>query len=943
MSVLSPGQRVAQLFVPRVDVTDNAADRAKLRSLIEKYHLGGILLGKGTIRDYSAMINLAQEVTRVPMLITLDGEWGLAMRVTDAPRFPYNMGLGAISDPQLLYDYGKEVGRECRAIGIQVDFAPVLDVNSNPDNPVIGYRSFGEDAEHVAELGVAFARGMESEGIMSVAKHFPGHGDTSTDSHKTLSKVTHSRKELDQTDLLPFRKYIEAGLSGVMVGHLDVPALDGSGTPASMSAKITSNLLKKQMHFRGLVFTDGLSMKGAVLKGRNNCVAALQAGADVLLGSADLSADIEAVNKAVKSGDISQSLIDERCHKLLYYKYLLGLTHFVPSDPATVKSIIDSPQARSVISSLADASMTVLYNRGGVLPLRELGSRSISVVCIGASSDCDFARYCLKYAPAQVVSVTGKEITSEQLAQLTDADIVITAVMSDAKWAKSSFSKLRSLKGFVPVFFMNPYRMSKFGDLRELPTLVTAYDNMPALQRAASEALFGGIDVNGRFPVNVANVAPLGTGVDLAKCRLGYSTPASEGFNPDLSYEIDSIVEACIKAKAFSGCQVLVARDGQIVIDRAYGRIDFGASAPQVTDGTLFDLASVSKAAGTLPGLMKAYDEGLYDITDEIGQYIPGFDSTDKGGITIRDLLFHESGMPPVINIYSLVMEPGSYSGRVVSSIGKEPYTVKISDGQYGNSQARMRTDIYSDVRSESTDYAVARDIYVGTAGIDSLMEAVYRAPLRSRKYEYSCLNFMLLKQIQENLTGVDMDQWVETEIFGPLGAWHTLYQPLDLFDEAQIAATEKDNYLRRQHIHGYVHDEMAAFSGGVQGNAGLFANACDIAKLCQMWLNGGVYGGERILSESTVKLFTGTHSRSGMRGLGFDMLKRNKSMDSARAASSTYGHTGFTGTCFWVDPERDIIFVFLSNRVNPTRDNSAWNRMNPRGAILRAVYAALS
>lgn len=942
MRTLTPEKRVAQLFMPRIDLPDNASGHKQLRQLLDTYHVGGLLMGKGTLKDYAGIINLAQEVSKVPVMISLDGEWGLAMRVTDAPRFPYNMGLGAISDAKLLYDYGREVGRECRAIGIQVDFAPVLDVNSNPDNPVIGFRSFGEDPDRVAELGVAYAKGMESMGVMSVAKHFPGHGDTSTDSHKTLSKVDHSRKQLDATDLVPFKRYIDEGLGGMMIGHLNVPALDGSGAPASMSAKITTGLLQKEMGFKGLIFTDGLQMKGAVLKGRNNCVAALMAGADVLLGPADLAVDIKAVNAAVAKGEIKQETIDSRCRKLLKYKYLLGLNDFHPSDPATIKKVIDSPEAEAVISRLADASMTVLYNRDGLLPLRDLASSKIAVVCLGAKPSCKFAEFCGKYAPVKVIASEGRELTSAEIDALSGYDVVITAVMTDARWARNSFERVRNHKNVVPVFFLNPYKMKNFGQLDRMNTLVAAYDNQPVLQRAAAEAVFGGIKVDGRFPVNVGGVATVGTGVDLAKVRLGYSTPAAEGFKGSLTGEVDSIVRACLKAKAFSGCQVLVAKGGQIVLDRGYGNVDFGSGAAPVTYRTLFDLASVSKATGTLAGIMKAYDEGLFELTDPLRKYFPELDDGPKGDITVRDLLFHESGMPASLNIYKFALDSETFSGSVFSSSRKAPYTVKIGGGQYGNADARLRKDIFSNSRTESNDYPVAEDIYVGVEGIEQLMKAVCDVPLRSRKYEYSDLNFILLKELQERTTDVALDQWVDTEIFSPLGASRTCYQPLERFDVEEIAATETDNYLRRQHLQGYVHDETAAFSGGVQGNAGLFSTADDLAKLCQMWLDGGSYGGERLIGESTVKLFTDTHSRSGMRGLGFDMLRRNKSMDTPKASTNTFGHTGFTGTCFWVDPDRELIFIFLSNRVNPSRDNSAWNRMNPRGTILRAVYNAL-
>lgn len=924
MATLDTDKKIAQLFVPRVDYTDKASDRAALKRLITTQHLGGLLFGKGTMKDYASLINLAQECSDVPMMITLDGEWGLAMRVTDAPRFPYNMGLGAIQNSQLLYEYGKEVGRECRAIGIQVDFAPVVDVNSNPDNPVIGYRSFGEDAEHVAELAVAFSRGMESEGVMSVAKHFPGHGDTSTDSHKTLSKVTHSRQRLDETDLLPFRRYIDAGLSGVMVGHLDVPALDKSGLPASMSEKVTTGVLKDEMGFRGLVFTDGLSMKGAVVHGTNNCVAALMAGADVLLGSANTAADIEAVRKAVASGKIAKKTIDEKCRKLLKYKYLLGLNAFKPSNPATIGREIKSPKSQMVIDKLADGCMTVLYNRGGVLPLRNLGSQKIAVVCLGASADSKFVEYCQRYAQVDVVAVRNKSITDAQMAQLSEADVVVVGIFTDSSIAKESFSRLRKLKSLVPVFFINPYRMGRFDGLSTLPTLVTAYDNIPSLQRAGAEAIFGGIDVNGRFPVNVAGVADLGTGVDIAKVRLGYSNPAAEGFDEEMTAKIDSIVTAELRAGAFTGCQVLVARNGSVVYDGAFGTVDGGNSA-RVTENTLFDLASVSKTNGTLPGVMKAYDEGLFELSDPIGKYIPELQGTEKEDITIRELLFHESGMPASIDVYRLMLDPESYNGS-----------------SRNFSSARLRSDILSDTQSEDADYEVADGIYVGQRGLEEVMREVYSIPLKSKRYEYSCLNFILLKHIQEQLTGVDLDQWVDTEIFGPLGAWRSTYQPLTKFEPAEIAATESDKILRHQHLHGYVHDETAAFSGGVQGNAGLFSNADDIAKMCQMWLNGGMYGGEQILSESTVRLFTTTHNRSGNRALGFDLLD---SISDKKLSKETaiYGHTGFTGTCFWVDPSKELIYVFLSNRVNPTRENRAWTKMNPRKTILQAVYDSMN
>ncbi len=942
MARLTTEQRVAQLFVPRLDYVASRDGIAAIRRIVANTGIGGFLLGKGSLTDYATLINEAQSVAHVPLLVTLDGEWGLAMRINDAPRYPYNMSLGAIRDTRLLYSYGSEVGRQCRAVGINVDFAPVLDVNSNPSNPVIGYRSFGDDPERVASLGVAFAHGLESAGVMSVAKHFPGHGDTSTDSHKTLPTVAHGRSTLDRVDLMPFNAYINAGLSGIMAGHLRVPALDSSGAPASLSTKISTKLLRDNMHFSGLLFTDALAMKGAVHRNENNCIAALRAGADVLLSPASLESDIRAVVEAVRKGRLSKKIIDDRCHRLLVYKYLLGIHRFRPADVASIKKVVNAPQSRMVLDSLADAMITAVSNADNLLPLRALGSSRIAVVTIGAPASSPFARYCAKYAPVDIYSIEGGTPSQSLLQKLRKADVVVAAVFSHDTSARTVFSKLTDISRLVPVFFINPYKMAPFASaLSDVATLVAAYESLPSIQRAAAEAVFGGIDVDGRFPVDVSGIARSGEGVSIPKVRLGYATPLSVGLNPSISSTVDSIAEAAVEAQAVSGCQVLVAKDGQIVLEKAFGKIDFG-NAPEVTTETLFDLASVSKTNATLVGLMKAIDEEVIKLSDRIGDHIAELDSTDKGDITIRQLLFHESGMPAVINIYRLALDRSTYNGAIFSSTPSDDYSIKMGRDEYGNNSARLRSDIYSSEESDEFPYPVADGIFVSDQGIDAVIDAVHSAPLHSKRYDYSCLNFMLLKEIQERATGVDLDQWIDTEIYGPLGAWHTAFLPLQRFPKSQIAATENDRFLRRRHIHGYVHDEMAAFSGGISGNAGLFSTAADVAKLCQMWLCDGAYGGEQIIAKSTARTFTTLKSPSGRRGLGFDLLAFNRSLGSPKASSNTFGHTGFTGTCFWIDPERNLIFVFLGNRVNPSRDNAAWLATNPRGAILRAVYDAI-
>ena len=943
-NTLSDRERAAQLFIPMVDPRSGATSKATISKWVKTEKMGGLLFSKGSMEEYATMTNYAQSIADVPVLMSFDGEWGLSMRIKDTPRFPYNMGLGAISDEKLLYEYGREMARECRLLGIHVNFAPVLDVNSNPSNPVIGYRSFGEDPARVSRLGVAYSRGLEEGGVMSVSKHFPGHGDTSVDSHKALPTVSHDRTTLNMVDLLPFNQYIDARLSGVMVGHLSVPALDKTGTPASLSKVITTDLLRDKMGFEGLIFTDALAMKGAN-SSINNCVAALMAGADVLLGSSSPSKDLDAVMAALKSGKITSKMIETRCKKMLAYKYALGLTVEKPINISGLESRINSSTAEAVNRKLSAALMTVVRNDSKLLPIRGLAERSIAVVNLGASSNEIFSQFCRKYANVKVYSTSGG-LSASTLSAIKNHDVVIVGVFNDKAAQKQAFAQLKSIPNIVPVFFMNPYEMAEFGaSLNGLKTLVLAYDDTRYIREYAAQAIFGGIEVSGRLPVNLKGIAPLGTGVKLKKSRLGYTTPEAIGLNPNLEARVDDLVNQGLKTKAFPGCQVLVAKDGNVIINKSYGTLDF-EEKKEVTDETLYDLASVSKATGTLSGVMRAYDEGLFELDAPVSEYVEPLQGGDKSRITVRQLLYHESGMPAAVNMFNMMMDTATYDGKLIQNAQSPTYSIKIENGAYGHKDAKLRRDITSPEATDGFTLAAADGIYVGQATMDTIMSRIYNIKLRdTKKYNYSCLNFCLLMNMEEWLTGRPHNEWVDETIFAPLGAFHTGYRPLDRWSKSDIAPTEKDNFLRRQLVWGYVHDETANFSGGVQGNAGLFSNANDLAKLCQMWLNGGEYGEERLLSEETVELFTTSKSSTCRRGLGFDKPdKRNeKNSPTCREASAaTFGHTGFTGTCFWVDPQSQLIYIFLSNRVHTTRNNSAFSKLNIRPRIFSEVYKAM-
>lgn len=937
-------QRIAQLMFPKVAVNQGANTRAVIKRLVGEQHVGGLLFTEGSAAQYVEMTNYAQQVARTPVLMTFDGEWGLAMRVKDTPRFPQNMAIGAARDGErLAYEYGREMGRECRAAGIQVNFAPVADVNSNAANPIIGYRSFGEDPADVARLVTAYSRGLEDSGVQAVAKHFPGHGDAASDSHKTLPQIDRTAEQLSQVELVPFDRFIRDGGSGIMMAHLYVKALDSSGNPASLSAP-AYKLLRDKMGFEGLVYTDALGMKGAVAKdGSNPTVAALKAGADALLSPRNTADDITEILTLVNSGKISKKTIEEHCKRVLTYKYILGLnTRPATLNTATVTATVNDATADAVNRQLSASVFTALVNRNNTLPISDVSDGKIAVVSLGAPVNNEFATMARRYAD---VKAYGSTLSAADIKALSRYKTVIVAVFNDKQATRATANSLASLRNVVSVFLVNPYKMAKMTTLvKASKAVILGYDDTPLIREYAAQAVFGGIAVDGRLPVTLKNLFKRGTGTDLPKTRLGYSSPALQGMDASLTTRVDSLMDVALTNGAIPGAQVLIARHGNVVLDKTYGKLT--ADGNDVDPFTVYDLASVSKAIGTLPGIMKAVDMGLMDIDKPLSDYVPGLRDGDKADITVRSFLFHETGMPASLNMFTTMMDTATYTGRLTTSKPDADHTIKIQNNVYGHRDAKLRRDLVRTTPSADFLIKIAEDMYIGTATTDTIMSRLYNAKLRpTPKYNYSCLNFALLMDGEQHVTGVAHDVWCDSLIWSPLGAWTMGYRAADRLPASQIAPTEKDNYLRRQTMHGYVHDEMACFSGGVQGNAGLFANADDIAKMCQMWLNGGTYGGQRILSPQTVELFTTTASPTCRRGLGFDKPDTTNpeySPTTDLANASTYGHLGFTGTVFWVDPQNDMIFVFLTNRVNPTRDNDAFAEMNIRPDLMRMALESI-
>jgi len=941
---MTTDERIGQLFMPVVAGNNTDDNKNRILGFVNDLHVGGLLFSKGTPMDQAELTNIAQNAAGNPLMISLDGEWGLSMRLSNTTQFPRNMMLGAVQNDSLLFYYGLEVARQCRLMGIHVNFAPALDVNSNPNNPVIGNRSFGEDAERVARQGIMYSKGLEAGGVMAVAKHFPGHGDTSTDSHKVLPLISHDRNRLNEVELKPFKEYIDAGLSGMMVAHLNIPALDDKKQPSSLSEAITTELLQNELGFSGLVFTDGLQMRGVSTED-NYCVRALQAGNDMLLGPVNPAKDYRDVKKAVEDNVLSEALIEAKCKKVLTYKYILGLRTSQRINTNNLVQNLNVPYADWLNRELNKEAITLLKDDDKIIPLKELDKKKIAAVSVGGTANNMFHNTLKKYADVTCFNAADNNELLKLKKKLEPFNTVIFSIHTNRSDVNASIQNICKEKETILTFFVLPYRMSSYTtSVKNANGVVLAYENTDMAQNYAAQAIFGGNKATGKIPVSVKTLYNKGDGQETTKVRLSYEVPESVGIPSYRFNGIDSIVQEGIKEEAFPGCQILIAKDGVVIYNRAFGSYEYNGKR-KVTNNDIYDLASMTKASATVPAIMKLYDQSKIKLTTSISTYAPALKGTDKSGITIREALLHETGLVSFIPYYMDAIDKGSYEGRLFSRNYSSVYSAQFDGTTWARTDYKFKPELISATKKAGF-IPLADNMYVSKTYKDSIITSIAESKLRKRKnYLYSCLNFMLLKEVVEDVSKEDLNSFVQDNFYKKLGAVTTTYNPLTKFDKDRIVPTEKDDFLRKQLLQGYVHDEGAAFMGGVSGNAGLFSNANDLAKLYQMWLNKGTYGGETYLSDKTCQLFMGTKSASSRRGLGFDKpeMRTNKSgPTSASAPASVYGHTGFTGTCFWIDPDNNLIYIFLSNRVYDKRTHTNLMKSGIREKIQEEIYKAM-
>jgi beta-glucosidase-like glycosyl hydrolase/CubicO group peptidase (beta-lactamase class C family) len=929
-SSLSLKEKIGQLYMIRAFTDKGEAHLDKVRELVTDYHVGGVIFSTGGPYRQAAFNNEIQELSKLKMLMAMDAEWGLSMRLDSTFAFPYNMVLGAVKDNSLIEKVGKHIGEHCKRLGMHINFAPDVDINTNPKNPIIGNRSFGENRDNVTEKALAFMKGMQGAGVLANAKHFPGHGDTSQDSHKTLPTVDFSKQRIDSVELYPYKKLIPEGLASVMVAHLNVPSLESRpGFPSSLSKAIIDGLLKEKLQFNGLIFTDALEMKGVAnyAESGNVDLSAFLAGNDVLLISADVPKGVETLQKAYQNGVITEQRLAHSVKKILKAKYKVGLQHYHPVSTKNLAKDLNRTSDQLLYEEVMENAITVAQNNDQLVPVRNLDKQKIAYVPMGDGNHHSFYDALKKYTDVTLVQ-------SNELGDLINAlepfNLVIVGHhrSTETPWKAADFTdkektwlyEIAREKRVILDVFVKPYALLGLQSIDNIETIIVSYLNDPITQETSAEVIFGALAAKGSLPVTAHPKLPENRGfITNSLSRLGYSIPERVGLSSKALKRVDSLMNIAIKSGMTPGGQILVARDGKVVYNKNFGKTTYGESGDKVQSDHIYDLASLTKITATLPLLIQLSEKGEIYFDSTLGELLPELRNSNKSDLKYLDVLTHYARLTPWIPFYKKTVGEGT-------NLPLDKY--------------------YKKQPSRKFSVQVADNLYMREDYKDSIFRIIKESELLPRlEYRYSDLAFLLMQRYLENYYDEPLDKVANEHFYASLGMNHTSFNPLEKYRKGMIVPSEVDDYFRQQTIQGYVHDMGAAMLGGVAGHAGLFSNANDVAKIMQMYLQKGYYGGLRYFSEATLLSYNSCYycEENNRRGVGFDKPQLGEIGPTCGCVSTmSYGHSGFTGTFAWVDPVYNLVYVFLSNRTYPTMNNRKLITEEIRSNIQGYIYDAM-
>lgn len=923
-------EKVGQLFVIQAFSNKNKNHKDNIINIIRNNNIGGIIFSKGSAHKQVDLTNDFQSESSIPLLIGMDAEWGLNMRLDSTFSFPWNMTLGAIKDNNLIRQVGRSIADHCKRIGVNFNFAPVVDINTNPDNPIIGNRSFGESTQNVSSKSLNFMRGQQEMNILSSAKHFPGHGDTSTDSHKTLPFISHDKKRILKTELKPFKTLINNGLESVMIAHLEVPSLEKTkGLPSTLSYSIVTSLLKNTLGFKGLIITDALEMKGlSNFKSKGNLdMLAFKAGNDILLMSANVSEGIQAIVDEYNLGEISEERLSYSVKKILKAKYKVGLNNFLQISKTNLYNDLNSLENKILNEELVEKAITVVKNNDNMLPIKNL-KNSIGYLNFGNDNYMAFFDELTKYSKIDNLDeIDILKTESESFIESNYKTIIIGVhANSETPWKSYNLKKeeiifINRISKKVNVIlniFGSPYMLNKFKNIKNINGIIISYQNSKVFQKKSAQLIFGAIESTGILPVSIGKLFSAGQGLELNKInRLSYGLPESVNLRSEKLNKIDSLAQIAIDSSMTPGMQILVAKNGKVVYDKNFGYLTY-KKKQRVNHNTIYDIASLTKILVTLPIVMKMVEQGKLSLDTKLKEIIPQYVNSNKSDKTIKEILSHFANLKSWIPFYKSTLD-------TVNKLPNPLYYKKSFSNEY--------------------NIKVTENLYLLSSFKDSININIKNSELNNDKYKYSDLPYYILKEYIENYYSSDLSSIIDSQMNNKMGLTHSSFFPREINSLDNIAPTEIDDYFRFQEIRGTVHDMGAAMQGGIGGHAGLFSNVNDIAKIMQMFIQDGEYGGERYLNKSTIDLFNKCYycSEENRRGVGFDKPQIEEDGPTCGCVSmNSFGHSGWTGTYTWADPDEKIVYVFLSNRSYPNSVENKLLKNNIRTDIQKLIYESI-
>lgn len=928
-STMSLDDKIGQLFMVPVYPSTDRDYKDEIKEAIKSHHVGGVIFMEGGPVQLANLTNYIQKTADIPVLIGTESERGLGKLIDSTMLFPKALMLGAVQNDALIYRLGSEVAKQMKRVGININFAPSADLISLSKYDSLE-RSFGQDKVNVANKAVAYMQGLQDNGVMACAKRFPLQGLTVISVKK--DGIPELKAYIDTVELYPYKKLFTNKISSVLPASSDFPlfyekkkvARKNKFTPALLTSIYAGDWLKKNMDYKGLVFVSIPDIRDKAGKYKNGEAEMLsfQAGNDMILFPDGITAAFRRIKKLLKKKKEFGTQLNTTVKRILAAKYDAGLNRITELNTDNLYEKLHTTEAAILRRRLVESAVTFVRDEHNLLPVKILENKKIATLSIGTKAPNNFTSFTSRYADVQHFSIdkSSSDLTENVLNHLTEFNTILVGIFS--KPSDAILSGLRSLQENHEVIicvFDSPLRLKQ---LDNFTTVIEAYAPSDEMMEVAAQSIFGGLPVSGTLPLTISDTYRVGQGARTSSLkRFSYSPiPEDAGLDSKVLNKIESIAAEAVNIKATPGCSVLIAKGGKVIYQAAFGYYTYDSITP-VSNETLYDLASVTKVSATLQTVMFMYDKGLIDINKKASYYLPELKNSNKKDFILKDILTHQAGLWPFLPFWAQTIKDSLFMPEYYDTT----YTIKYP-------------------------YQVAERLYASATMRDSLWNWIIKAKIRDKivrtpyDYRYSDMGFYILQHLAEKILNQPIEDFVQQNLYEPLGAYTTGYLPLKRFSKSQIAPTENDRIFRKRLLVGTVHDQGAAMMGGVAGHAGLFSDANDLAKLGQMLLQDGYYGGIQYYKPETVHFFTGKQYETSRRGLGWDKPVQSEwnSPTSIYASPKTFGHTGFTGTCIWVDPEFNLVYVFLSNRVYPDMTNNKLLIANIRSRIQDVIYESI-